>query len=49
MANGEMIGSLRLPHLVVQEGGYRNQSLGVNARAFFTGLHRGHNGKNPKK
>lgn len=49
MANGEMIGSLRLPTLVVQEGGYRNQSLGVNARAFFTGLHRGHNGKNPKK
>ena len=48
-ANGEMIGSLRLPTLVVQEGGYRNQSLGVNARAFFTGLHRGHNGKNPKK
>lgn len=48
-ANGEMIGSLRLPTLVVQEGGYRNQSLGLNARAFFTGLHRAHNGKNPMK
>jgi acetoin utilization deacetylase AcuC-like enzyme/GNAT superfamily N-acetyltransferase len=48
-ANGEMIGSLKLPTLVVQEGGYRNQSLGINARAFFTGLHRAHNGKNPKK
>ena len=42
--NGEMIGGLRLPTLVVQEGGYRNQSLGSNARAFFTGLHRAWNG-----
>lgn len=48
-ANGEMIGSMKLPTLVVQEGGYRNQSLGINARAFFTGLHRAHNGKNPMK
>ena len=48
-ANGELIGNLKLPTLVVQEGGYRNQSLGINARAFFTGLHRAHNGKNPKK
>lgn len=45
--NGEMIGSLKLPTLVVQEGGYRNQSLGINARAFFTGFHRAHNSKNP--
>jgi acetoin utilization deacetylase AcuC-like enzyme len=35
---GKMIGSLRLQTLVVQEGGYRHQSLGLNARAFFTGL-----------
>lgn len=41
--NGEMIGNLKLPTLVVQEGGYRNQSLGTNARAFFTGLHRAWN------
>lgn len=41
--NGEMIGNLKLPTLVVQEGGYRNQSLGTNARAFFTGLHSGWN------
>lgn len=47
--NGEMIGSLKLPTLVVQEGGYRNQSLGINARAFFTGFHRAHNSKNPPK
>ena len=36
--NGRMIGELGLPTLVVQEGGYRNTSLGTNARAFFTGL-----------
>jgi hypothetical protein len=33
-----MIGSLLLPTLVVQEGGYRTQTLGINARNFFTGL-----------
>ncbi len=37
-ANGRMIGELRLPTLVVQEGGYRIRSIGVNARSFFTGL-----------
>ena len=36
--NGKMIGSLGLPTLVVQEGGYRTQTLGVNARHFFTGF-----------
>lgn len=35
---GEMIGSLRLPTLVVQEGGYDIRVLGINARHFFTGL-----------
>lgn len=40
-ANGRLIGSLGLPVLVVQEGGYRVQSLGVNARQFFTGLWHG--------
>jgi acetoin utilization deacetylase AcuC-like enzyme len=44
-ANGAMIGKLKLPTLVVQEGGYKNQSLGINARAFFTGLHRAYNNK----
>ena len=38
---GRMIGTLRLPTLVVQEGGYRIRSLGVNARRFFQGLWRG--------
>jgi acetoin utilization deacetylase AcuC-like enzyme len=36
--NGRLIGALRLPMLVVQEGGYKTQTLGVNARHFFTGL-----------
>lgn len=36
--NGWMIGALGLPTLIVQEGGYRTQTLGVNARHFFTGL-----------
>ncbi len=36
--NGQLIGHLRLPTLVVQEGGYRTRTLGVNARHFFTGL-----------
>ncbi len=37
-ANGRMVSALKLPTLVVQEGGYRVRSLGVNARSFFTGL-----------
>jgi acetoin utilization deacetylase AcuC-like enzyme/GNAT superfamily N-acetyltransferase len=37
-ANGRMIAELRLPTLIVQEGGYRTRTLGTNARRFFTGL-----------
>jgi len=40
-SNGRRIGELRLPTLVVQEGGYDNRVLGVNARHFFTGLWQG--------
>ncbi|SDB27081.1 Acetoin utilization deacetylase AcuC [Desulfonatronum thiosulfatophilum] len=36
--NGRMLGELRLPTLVVQEGGYRIRSLGNNAKHFFLGL-----------
>jgi acetoin utilization deacetylase AcuC-like enzyme len=36
--NGRMIGELHLPTLVVQEGGYKTQTLGINARHFFRGL-----------
>ncbi len=35
---GKMIGSLRLPTVVIQEGGYDTRVLGVNARHFFEGL-----------
>lgn len=37
--NGIMIGSLGYPTVVIQEGGYRNRVLGINARNFFSGLH----------
>ena len=37
-AIGQMIGSLRFPTLVVQEGGYDTRVLGINARHFLTGL-----------
>jgi acetoin utilization deacetylase AcuC-like enzyme len=36
--NGRIIGALGLRTLVVQEGGYRTQTLGINARHFFAGL-----------
>lgn len=36
--NGRMIGELGIPTLVVQEGGYRTRTLGMNARSFFHGL-----------
>jgi acetoin utilization deacetylase AcuC-like enzyme len=41
--NGKMIGSLQFPTLVVQEGGYNNRVLGMNARHFFMGLWSGAN------
>ena len=36
--NGKIISKINLPTLVVQEGGYRNTALGINARNFFKGL-----------
>lgn len=36
--NGEAMGDMGLPTLVVQEGGYNTRTLGSNARAFLTGL-----------
>jgi acetoin utilization deacetylase AcuC-like enzyme/GNAT superfamily N-acetyltransferase len=41
--NGQMIGRLGLPLLIVQEGGYAVRSLGINARHFFVGLWQGFN------
>jgi acetoin utilization deacetylase AcuC-like enzyme len=40
-SNGRLIGSLKLPTLVVQEGGYNHRNLGINARRFFQGLWKG--------
>lgn len=37
--NGKLISSLKLPTLFVQEGGYKTQVLGKNAKAFFTGFY----------
>jgi acetoin utilization deacetylase AcuC-like enzyme/GNAT superfamily N-acetyltransferase len=39
--NGQMIAALGVQTLVVQEGGYRTRTLGVNARNFFEGLWNG--------
>jgi acetoin utilization deacetylase AcuC-like enzyme/GNAT superfamily N-acetyltransferase len=36
--SGRLVGALHRPTVVIQEGGYRIRSLGVNARNFFTGL-----------
>lgn len=42
-AIGGMIGTVRLPLLVVQEGGYNNRYVGKNAERFFIGLWNGAN------
>ncbi|MGA1792374.1 MAG: acetylpolyamine amidohydrolase [Thermoplasmatota archaeon] len=39
--NGRLIGSMKVPILVVQEGGYRNRILGGNAKHFFRGIFKG--------
>src|SRR3546814_13107684 len=38
---GVAIGAAGYPTVVVQEGGYRIRTLGINARHFFTGLMEG--------
>jgi acetoin utilization deacetylase AcuC-like enzyme len=35
--NGAELGKIRVPILFVQEGGYKNRTLGINARNFFEG------------
>jgi GNAT superfamily N-acetyltransferase len=47
--NGRMIGDLGTPVLVVQEGGYRTRTLGVNARCFFEGLSAAHCAAAPRR
>ena len=39
--NGKIIGAIRLPTLIVQEGGYNHRNLGINARHFFNGFWNG--------
>ncbi|HPI98109.1 MAG TPA: histone deacetylase family protein, partial [Synergistales bacterium] len=36
--NGELLGSLQIPTLIVQEGGYNTRFIGINARNFFLGF-----------
>src|SRR3546814_1456456 len=38
---GAAIGAAGYPTVVVQDGGYRIRTLGINARHFFTGLMEG--------
>ena len=45
--NGRLLGELGLPTLVVQEGGYKTQTLGINARHFFNGFWEGMPGTKP--
>lgn len=40
--NGRMLAKMNLPTLIVQEGGYKNKDLGINARHFFEGLWEGY-------
>lgn len=42
LLNGNMAGRLRIPTLIIQEGGYRNKYLGINARSFLKGFYEGH-------
>jgi acetoin utilization deacetylase AcuC-like enzyme len=37
--NGELISSLNIPALVVQEGGYKNRVIGNNTKNFFQGFY----------
>jgi acetoin utilization deacetylase AcuC-like enzyme len=46
---GRIVGALRRPTVVIQEGGYRIRSLGVNARNFFVGLLEGSDPAAPPK
>ena len=39
--NGTLIGALKLPTLIVQEGGYNTRNIGINAASFFRGLWKG--------
>ncbi len=36
---GKLLGHMKLPTLIIQEGGYHTHSLGIVARHFFMGFH----------
>lgn len=40
--NGKLLGGLKIPALIIQEGGYNVQSLGKNAKSFFKGFWNGY-------
>lgn len=42
---GNKIGALQLPTLIVQSGGYRTRTLGINVRSFFEGFWNSHQEK----
>ncbi len=48
-SNGLMIGGSNLPTVIIQEGGYDNRTLGVNAREFFKGLWQGYSTRKTKR
>lgn len=47
--NGKTLAELSLPVLFIQEGGYRNRFLGINARNFLKGFYEGYLHNRSKK
>ena len=47
-ANGKMIANLKFPTLLIQEGGYRNRVLGINAGYFLKGFYEEYTNENEK-
>ncbi len=41
--NGKILAGLKIPVLFIQEGGYRNRFLGINAKNFFRGFYEEYN------
>ncbi len=39
---GSLIGTLKLPTVLVQEGGYMNDALGDNLASFLSGFRKAH-------
>jgi acetoin utilization deacetylase AcuC-like enzyme len=46
---GQLIGEMKYHTVVIQEGGYRTQTLGTNAKYYFQGLWAGFFGENKAK